>query len=50
VYDAEETLVGYRTVALPGGMAVEASEEFALVVDSLAGPIERYAIVAEGRP
>jgi hypothetical protein len=50
VYDAREALVGYRTVALAGGMAVDATQEFALVVDSLAGPIERYAIVAEGRP
>lgn len=50
VYDAADAVVGFRTVAVPGGVAAGASHPFALVVDSLAGPIERYAIVAEGRP
>jgi LysM repeat protein len=50
VYDAADAIIGYRKASLPGGVAAGAVEPFALVVDSLAGPVERYAIVAEGHP
>jgi LysM repeat protein len=50
IYDAADTVVGYRKQALPGGLAADSASRFALVVNSLAGPVERYAIVAEGRP
>jgi LysM repeat protein len=49
-YDAADAIVGFRIAALPGGLAAQAAQSFALIVDSLGGPIERYAIVAEGRP
>lgn len=50
IYDAADALVGYRKLALPGALAVDASSTFSMLVTSLAGPVERYAIVAEGRP
>jgi len=49
-YDATDAVVGFRKQFLPGGLAAGASSAFALAVHSLGGPIERYAIVAEGRP
>jgi LysM repeat protein len=49
-YDATDAIVGFRVAPLPGGLAAQAAQSFALVVDSLGGPVERYAIVAEGRP
>jgi len=50
VYDAAEAVVGYRRVALPDSLPPGAEAEFSLAVDSLAGPIARYAVAAEGRP
>lgn len=50
VYDGADIVVGYRRVALAGRLPAGAETEFALAVDSLAGPIARYAIVAEGHP
>ncbi len=50
VYDAVDAVVGYRKLALPGALAADASRTFSMVVTSLGGPVERYAIVAEGRP
>ena len=49
-YGADNTVVGYRRHRLQGGLAVGAVIPFSLVVDSLAGPIEHYALAAEGRP
>jgi hypothetical protein len=49
-YDETDAVVGFRRQSLPGGLAPGASRPFAFAVDSLGGPIERYAIVAEGRP
>jgi hypothetical protein len=50
IYDAAEAVIGYRKVALAGGVPPGGASAFAVAVDSLAGPIERYALVAEGRP
>ena len=50
VYASDDVVVGYRKYPLAGGLAAGAVTPFTLVVDSLAGPIERYAIAAEGRP
>ena len=50
IYDAAEAVIGYRKAALPGGVPSGGASAFSLAVDSLAGPIVRYAIVAEGHP
>ena len=50
LYDGQKQMVGYRTAMLPVGLAVGSTEDFSISAASLGGPVEDYAIAAEGRP
>jgi murein DD-endopeptidase MepM/ murein hydrolase activator NlpD len=50
LYDAQKHLVGYRQVQIPGGLAAGVSQGFSISAASLGGPVESYAIAAEGKP
>jgi len=50
LYDGQKQIVGYRMVMLPGGLAAGASQDFSISAASLGGPVEDYAIAAEGKP
>jgi hypothetical protein len=50
LYDRQQQMVGYRQGVLPGGLAAGALQDFSISAASLGGPVESYAIVAEGKP
>jgi LysM repeat protein len=50
LYDADGALIGYRKQPLPAGLAPGETTGFSLWADVLGGTVERFAVLAEGRP
>jgi hypothetical protein len=48
--DAEGRLVGYRKQALGAGLAPGEAHDFSLAADVLGGAVDRFTVLAEGKP
>jgi LysM repeat protein len=50
LYGADGALIGYRRQPLPAGLAPGEAAGFSLAADVLRGAVERFVLLAEGRP
>ena len=50
VYDSNGHITGFRKLALNNGIAAGETRDFSISSDSLAGPVDHGAVLAEGRP